>query len=78
MKRITVEVHDELDARLRQESERRGKTVSEITREALESYLGGASKRRLRFAGTGASGLSGVSERIEQILAHDGPFEPPS
>lgn len=69
VKRTTVKVPDELDARLRTEAERRGKTISEITREALESYLGGGSKRRLSFAGAGASGRKDVSERIEEILA---------
>lgn len=67
MKRTTVKVPDELDARLRNEAERRGKTVSEITREALESYLGPRS--RLSFAGIGASGRQDISERIEEIFA---------
>jgi metal-responsive CopG/Arc/MetJ family transcriptional regulator len=69
MKRTSVKVPDELDARLRNEAERRGKTVSEITREALESYLGARSNGRLSFAGVGASGRQDISERIEEILA---------
>jgi predicted transcriptional regulator len=69
MKRTTVKVPDELDARLRHEAERRGTTVSEITREALESYLGAESPRRFGFARAGASGRQDVSERIEEILA---------
>jgi predicted transcriptional regulator len=69
MKRTSVKVPDELDARLRNEAERRGKTVSEITREALESYLGGGSTRHLSFAGAGASGRHDISEQIEEILA---------
>jgi metal-responsive CopG/Arc/MetJ family transcriptional regulator len=69
MKRTTVKVPDELDARLRNEAERRGKTVSEITREALESYLDAGSTRRLSFRGAGASGRPDISERIEEILA---------
>ena len=36
MKRTTVELPDELDARLRLEAQRRGSTVSEITRTAIE------------------------------------------
>jgi predicted transcriptional regulator len=68
MRRTTVKVSDEVDARLRQEAERRGVTVSELTREALESYLGVESPRRLGFAGAGASGRRNVSERIEEIL----------
>lgn len=68
MKRTTVKISEELDARLRHEAERSGRTISEITREALESYLGVAPRRRLSFAKTGRSGQSDVSERIEEIL----------
>jgi predicted transcriptional regulator len=69
MKRTTVKVPDDLDARLRNEAERRGQTVSDITREALESYLGGGSPRHMSLAGIGASGRRDISERIEEILA---------
>jgi len=68
MRRTTVKVSDELDARLRREAERSGKTISEITRDALESYLGAESPRRLGFARAGASGHRDISERIEEIL----------
>lgn len=69
MKRTTVKLPDELDARLRHEAERRSKTVSELTREAIESLLGESTgRRRLLAAGAGRSGYSDVSERIEEIL----------
>lgn len=66
MRRTTVKVPEDLDARLRHEAERRGATVSEITREALEAYLGPA--RGLSFANLGRSGRSDVSSRIDEIL----------
>ena len=72
MKRTTVKLSDELDAQLRHEAARRGITVSELTREAIDSYLGtsrGHHRRRLLAAGAGRSGRSDVSERIEEILA---------
>ena len=70
MQRTTVKLSDELDARLRHEAKRRGTTVSEMTRDAIESYLGDEGNgRRLLAAGAGASGHSDVSERIEEILA---------
>jgi Ribbon-helix-helix protein, copG family len=70
MKRTTVKIPDALDARLRHEAERRGTTIAEISREALEAYLGGPStRRRLGAASAGHSGRSDVSERIEEILA---------
>jgi predicted transcriptional regulator len=70
VQRTTVKLPDELDARLRHEAERRGLTISELTREAIEAHLGGSRKRRkLLAAGVGASGHHDISERIEEILA---------
>ena len=72
MQRTTVKLSDELDARLRHEAERRGVTVSELTREAIESLLDHRrGRRRLLAAGAGASGRSDVSERIEEILVNE-------
>lgn len=70
MRRTTVKLPDEMDARLRHEAERRGTTISELTREAIEAHLGGGrTRRRLLAAGAGASGHTDISERIEAILA---------
>src|SRR5438309_11928437 len=66
MRRTTVKLPDELDARLRHEAERRGMTVSELTRQAIETHLVEGGKRRLGVAGR--SGRSDVSHRIEEIL----------
>ncbi len=69
MKRTTVKLPDDLDARLRHEAERLDTTVSELTRQAIEAHLGGrAGKRRLLAAGSGHSGHTDISERIEEIL----------
>jgi hypothetical protein len=70
MPRTTVKISDQLDARLRQEAARRGITVSELTREAIEAHLGGP-RRRLMAAGSGHSGRSDISERIEEILRNE-------
>jgi hypothetical protein len=66
-----VKLPDELDARLRHEAARRGITISELTREAVETHLAAkvGRRRRLLAAGAGRSGHSDVSERIEEILA---------
>lgn len=69
MKRTTVKLPDDLDARLRHEAERRGMTVSDLTREAIETHLGRG--RRLRAAGVGRSGRDDISERIEEILSRE-------
>lgn len=70
VKRTTLKISDALDARLRHEAERRGVTLSEISREALEAYLvRPPGHRRLGAPAAGRSGRSDVSERIEEILA---------
>ncbi len=70
MQRTTVKLPDELDARLRHEAQRRGVTVSELTREAIETLLEAPrGRRRLLAAGTGASGHHDISERIDEIIA---------
>lgn len=70
VRRTTLKIPDNLDARLRHEAERRGITISELSREALEAYLVGAGGRRhLGAAAAGRSGREDVSERIEEILA---------
>jgi predicted transcriptional regulator len=71
MKRTTVKLPDDLDARLRHEAARRRITISELTREAIEVHLGG--RRRLLAAGAGRSGRTDVSERIEEILRAEVP-----
>ena len=72
MKRTTVKIPDELDALLRHEAARRGVTISEVTREALESYLKPNGRRRLSFIAAGHSGRTDISQRIEEILAEEG------
>jgi predicted DNA-binding protein len=70
MKRTTVKLPDDLDARLRHEASRRQITIAELTREAIEAHLGGR-RRRLLAAGAGRSGRDDVSERIEEILREE-------
>ena len=71
MVRTTVKLPEELDARLRHEAQRRRITISELTREAIESHLG--PYRRLGAAAAGRSGRADVSERVEEILAREVP-----
>ncbi len=70
MRRTTVKLPDEIDAKLRHEASRRGVTISEITREAIEAHLGGR-RRRLLAAKAGNSGRSDTAERIEEILRQE-------
>jgi hypothetical protein len=71
MRRTTVKLPDEVDVRLRLEATRRGMTISELTREAIEAHLARGGRRRLLAAGVGRSGRRDVSERIEEILREE-------
>jgi predicted transcriptional regulator len=68
MRRTTVKLPDDLDARLRHEARRRGVTIAEVTRDALSEHLGTGKRRRLGAAGAGHSGVGDISDRIEEIL----------
>ena len=71
MKRTTVKLSDDLDARLRHEAARRGTTISALAREAIEAHLGSGQRRRLLAAGAGRSGQNDIAERIEEILRRE-------
>ncbi len=68
IRRTTVKLPNDLDQQLRHEARRRGVTIAEVTRTALKEHLGVGQRRSLDAAGSGASGRSDVSERIEEIL----------
>ena len=63
-----MKLPEDLDAKLRQEASRRGVTVSELTREAIERYLNGGSRRRLWLAGAGRSEHGDLSTRVDEIF----------
>ncbi len=69
MKRTTVKIPEALDARLRHEAQRRGTTISEITREALEAHLGARRPLLMAAAGSFRSGRSDLAQRAEEIVA---------
>jgi plasmid stability protein len=73
MRRTTVKLPDELDARLRHEAARTGTTIAEVTRTALEAHLGGGGggRRRLNAAAAGRSGRRDISEQIEEIIRRE-------
>lgn len=68
MRRTTIKLPDDLDARLRLEASRSGRTLSELTREAIAAYLEDGPVREFRAAGIGDSGLGDVSRRIDHYL----------
>jgi Arc/MetJ-type ribon-helix-helix transcriptional regulator len=73
MKRTTIKISDELDAKLRHIAAQRNGTLSEVIREALELYVNGKqpSRRRFLFTAAGASSDGNVASRIEEILAEE-------
>jgi Arc/MetJ-type ribon-helix-helix transcriptional regulator len=71
MKRTTVKISDQLDAKMRQEAERRGMTFSELTREALEAHLGGSKRPYLRAAAGSFSSDEILGSRVEEIIKAD-------
>ncbi len=68
MKRTTVKLPEDLDAKLRAEADRRGMTVSELTREAIETHLGVGRRRVIRGAGAFRSEKGDLSIRVDEIF----------
>lgn len=74
VKRTTVKLPEDLDREMREDAARRGLTISDWTREAIQAHLPQQrGRRRLRSTGAGRSGETDVSERIEEILAAEWP-----
>jgi hypothetical protein len=70
MKRTTVMLPDEVLSRLRRESRRRGVSVAEIVREAVDVHVPEPrSHGRLSFFGVGEGGPADASERVEDYVA---------
>ena len=60
---------DELEARLRQEARRRGASIAEVVREAVELHLPApAVGRPLSFFAIGEGGPDDASERVDEYV----------
>ena len=59
---------NDLDVKLRHEAARRGTTIADVTREAIEAHIGGVARRRLIAAKAGRSGHHDTARRIEEII----------
>jgi hypothetical protein len=70
MKRTTVMLPDDVLARLRHESRRRGISVAEIVREAVERHVPAPEAGRpLSFFAVGEGGPVDASERVDEYVA---------
>jgi predicted transcriptional regulator len=69
MKRTTVMLPDELDARLRLEARRRGVSIADVARHAIEQELPQpADSGHLAFFAIGEGGPDDASERVDQLV----------
>ena len=68
MKRLQVQLDDELYRRLKEEAHMRGTSMASLIREALKKSLGMRKRRLKDFSFIGAGELSPVSERHDEAL----------
>jgi len=71
MRRTTIMLPDELDDRLRLEARRRGTSIADVAREAIERQLPPAPEPgKLGFFGIGEGGPKDASERIDKHVGN--------
>lgn len=69
MKRTTIMLPEELDARVRTEARRRGTSIAEVAREAIEQAVPPlATRGSLGFFAVGEGKPSDVSERVDEFV----------
>jgi hypothetical protein len=69
VKRTTIMLPDEVDARLRLEARRRGSSIADVAREAIERQLPPApSEGALSFFSIGGGSPRDASERVDELV----------
>jgi ribbon-helix-helix CopG family protein len=68
MKRTTVMLPDEVLARLRVESRRRGTSIAEIVREAVERHVQEPEPGPLSFFAVGEGGPEDAAEHVDEYV----------
>ncbi len=68
MKRTTIMLPEEVDVRLRLEARRRGTSVAEVAREAIEKQLPAQPEGRLSFFAAGDGSPQDASERVDELV----------
>jgi len=69
MKRTTIMLPDDVDARLRLEARRRGVSVAQVARDAIERELPAPADGRLGFFAVGDGSPADASERVDELVA---------
>ena len=67
MKRTTIMLPDDVDARLRLEARRRGQSIAQVAREAIERELPPPPDGRLGFFAVGEGSPRDASERVDEL-----------
>jgi hypothetical protein len=68
MKRTTIMLPEDVDLRLRLEARRRGTSVAEVAREAIEKQLPPKAEGRLSFFAVGDGSPRDASERVDELV----------
>jgi Ribbon-helix-helix protein, copG family len=69
VKRTTIMLPDDMDARLRLEARRRGSSIADVAREAIDRQLPHpAADGRLSFFSVGEGSPADVSERVDEFV----------
>jgi predicted DNA-binding protein len=68
VKRTTIMLPEEVDVRLRLEARRRGTSVAEVAREAIEKQLPAQPDGRLSFFAVGDGSPRDASERVDELV----------
>jgi len=69
VKRTTIMLTDDLDARLRREAKRRGASIADVAREAIDRHVPACpADGRLGFFAIGDGSPADASERVEELV----------
>jgi plasmid stability protein len=69
MKRTTIMLPDELDVRLRLEAKRRGTSIADVAREAIDRHVQPARPEgRLSFFAIGEGSPPDASEQVDELV----------
>lgn len=69
MKRTTIMLPEEVEARLRFEAKRRGTSIAEVVREAVEMHLPAPGEGALSFSAIGEGSPPDASERVDEFVS---------
>jgi Ribbon-helix-helix protein, copG family len=69
VKRTTIMLPDDVDARLRLEARRRGSSIADVAREAIDRQLApGPTEGSLSFFSVGEGSPADASERVDELV----------